>query len=230
MTLEVKDAQCKTKIENYLMNITRFVHKFFFIMIFLDLAYRGVSYLSEPVFYDRGYALLRGFYSCSYFLFWFGFHYMGFHQVSLYFPHVQMVMVGGCELSHQYYFRHHVTMYEQSGSLGTMFRMLFFSSMLNWSSMKSTATVGAAIQTISIVWITIVTINNDESIPSDEKFTQIRRWVSSFFVTLAGELTLHYVKLKSISDLVIQNVLIERQTLTTTEYLLQSKHAIIVVN
>lgn len=91
-----------------------------------------------------------------------------------------------------------------------MFRMLFFFSMLNWSSLKSTATVGAAIQTIIIVWITIVTINNDESIPSDEKFTQIRRYVSSFMVTLAGELTLHYVKLKSISDLVIQNVLIER--------------------
>ena len=46
----------------------------------------------------------------------------------------------------------------------------------------------------------------------------------------AGELMLHYVKIKSISENVIQNVLIERQTLTTTEFLKQSKHAIIVVN
>lgn len=49
-------------------------------------------------------------------------------------------------------------------------------------------------------------------------------------MTVTGELILHYVKLKIISYLVIKNVLIERQTLSTTEFLVQSKQAIIVVN
>jgi hypothetical protein len=77
LTLEVHDKEIKRKIENYLKNITTFVHKVLGILCILDTLRRSLIYLSDPVFYDNGYALLRGSYSSSYFFVWFALHYEG---------------------------------------------------------------------------------------------------------------------------------------------------------
>ena len=55
-----------------------------------------------------------------------------------------------------------------------------------------------------------MTIQNNTTIPEDEKGEGIGRYLITFLLVLMGEVTLHYIKLRSISDLIIKNVLLER--------------------
>lgn len=112
-------------------------------------------------------------------------------------------MIGAIELVNQYFCREYVATYDPNESMSVMIRMLYFLQLLNWTSLTKTLAFAVSSQFLLYTWITFVTIDNNSAIADDEKAECIRRYLGNFIIVILGELTLHYIKLRSISGLII---------------------------
>ena len=174
--------------------------------------------------------LIRNAFGLAYFVVWALLYYCSklraySHYSALLVPIIMLI----AQIILEYYWAENMKSYDPSQEKSWLDKMVLFFLLFNWCSVKPTLLVGTAAQIATYYIILKKHADQLAETSGDTEADPLKYSMYNSLVYVAAAFMLHYVKMKSVVSLLIENGLTKRQNLTTLEYFNGSTQAILLV-